>query len=65
MSGSNGRQHTIKDSLEGIETGEDPGPTSEDGFRVQPVIDAVQRSLQSRGWASPETYIKGGAYGEA
>ncbi len=64
MSGSNGRQHTIKDSLDGIETGEDPGPTFEDGFRVQAVIDAVQRSLESRGWTALETDTKGGAHGE-
>ncbi len=57
--------HTVKDLLDGIKTGENPGPTFEDGLRVQAVIDAVERSLSSRGWASPETYIKGGAHGQA
>jgi predicted dehydrogenase len=57
--------HTVKDLLDGIKTGKNPGPTFEDGFRAQAVIDAVERSLESRGWASTETYTKGGANGEA
>ena len=55
--------HTVKDLLEGIKTGKNPGPTFEDGFRVQAVIDAVERSLRSRGWTAPETDTKGGAHG--
>jgi predicted dehydrogenase len=57
--------HTVKDLLDGIKAGKCPGPTFEDGFRVQAVIDAVERSLESRGWAAPETYTKGGAHGQA
>ena len=57
--------HTVKDLLDGIKTGENPGPTFEDGLRVQAVIDAVERSLRRRAWASPETHIKGGAHGQA
>jgi predicted dehydrogenase len=57
--------HTVKDLLDGIKAGKCPGPTFEDGFRVQAVIDAVERSLKSRGWAAPETYTKGGAHGQA
>jgi predicted dehydrogenase len=48
--------HTIKDLLDGIKTGNSPGPTFEDGYRCQAVIDAVERSVESRGWATPETY---------
>ena len=55
--------HTVKDLLEGIKTGKNPGPTFEDGFRVQAVIDAVERGLRSRGWTAPETDTKGGAHG--
>jgi predicted dehydrogenase len=57
--------YTVKDLLDGIKTAKNPGPTFEDGFRAQAVIDAVERSLESRGWASSETYTKGGAHGEA
>jgi predicted dehydrogenase len=58
--------HTVKDLLDGIKTGESPGPTFEDGYRCQAVIDAVERSVERRGWAAPETYgAKGGANGEA
>jgi predicted dehydrogenase len=58
--------HTIKDLLDGINTGNSPGPTFEDGYRCQAVIDAVERSVESRGWATPETYgPEGGANGEA
>ena len=57
--------HTVKDLLDGIRTGENPGPTFEDGLRAQAVIDAVERSLRRRAWASPETHTKGGAHGEA
>ncbi len=57
--------HTVKDLLDGIKTGGNPGPTFEDGLRIQAVIDAVERSLRRRAWASPETHIKGGAHGQA
>ncbi len=58
--------HTVKDLLDGIKTGARPGPTFEDGYRCQAVIDAVERSVEHRGWATPETYgPKGGANGEA
>jgi predicted dehydrogenase len=56
--------HTVKDLLDGIKAGKCPGPTFEDGFRVQAVIDAVERSLESRGWTAPETYTKGVAHGQ-
>jgi predicted dehydrogenase len=57
--------HTIRDLLDGIKTGKNPEPTFEDGYRCQAVIDAVERSVEGRGWATPETYTKeGGANGE-
>jgi predicted dehydrogenase len=57
---------TVKDLLDGIKTGNSSGPTFEDGYRCQAVLDAVERSLESRGWAKPETYgATGGASGEA
>jgi len=57
--------HTVKDLLDGIKTGASPGPTFEDGYRCQAVIDAVERSVECRGWATPEIYgAKGGANGE-
>jgi predicted dehydrogenase len=46
--------HTVKDLLDGIKTGESPAPTFEDGYRTQAVIDAVERSVEGRGWAAPE-----------
>jgi predicted dehydrogenase len=48
--------HTIKDLLDGIKTGNSPGPTFEDGYRCQAVIDAVERSVERRGWVTPETH---------
>jgi predicted dehydrogenase len=48
--------HTVRDLLDGIKTGIGPGPTFEDGYRCQAVLDAVERSLGSREWATPETY---------
>ena len=58
--------HTVKDLLDGIKTGARPGPTFEDGYRCQAVIDAVERSVERRGWTAPETYgPKGGANGQA
>ena len=53
--------HTVKDLLDGIRTGENPGPTFEDGYRCQAVLDAVERSVEGRGWVTPEVgQIKGG-----
>ncbi len=48
--------HTIKDLMNGTKTGNNPAPTFEDGFRCQAVIDAVQRSVESRQWTELETY---------
>ncbi len=57
--------HTVKDLLDGIKTGIGPGPTFEDGYRCQAVLDAVERSLGDREWVIPEVErTKGGAYGE-
>ena len=47
--------HTVKDLLEGIGAGKSPAPTFEDGYRCQAVLDAVERSVESRGWATVET----------
>jgi predicted dehydrogenase len=46
--------HAVKDLLEGIRTGGNAGPTFEEGFAVQAVLDAVERSVASRGWVAPE-----------
>ncbi len=46
-------------------TDKNPRPAFEDGYRVQAVIDAVERSLESRGWTVPETDTKGGVHGKA
>jgi predicted dehydrogenase len=46
--------HTIKDLLDGIAAGESPAPSFEDGYRVQAVLDAVERSTESREWTAPE-----------
>ena len=48
--------HTVKDLLDGIAAGKSPGPTFEDGFRCQAVLDAVEQSMTSREWATPETH---------
>lgn len=57
--------HTVKDLLDGIKTGVGPGPTFEDGYRCQAVLDAVERSLGSREWTTPEIErTKGGVHGE-
>ena len=61
-----GTTDDMKGLLDGIKKGTNPGPTFEGGFRVQAVIDAVERSVDSRGWVTPETYRpEGGANGEA
>jgi predicted dehydrogenase len=48
--------HTVKDLLDGIAAGKSPAPTFEDGYRSQAVLDAVERSTQSRQWTTPEVY---------
>ncbi|MDQ3045729.1 MAG: Gfo/Idh/MocA family oxidoreductase [Chloroflexota bacterium] len=45
--------HTIKALLDGIQRGESPAPTFEDGFRCQAVLDAVERSVESKTWERP------------
>jgi len=46
--------HTIKDLMDGIAKGASPAPTFEDAYRVQAVLDAVERSAKGGGWARPE-----------
>ena len=46
--------HTIRDLMDGIKTGVSPAPTFEDGYRSQAVLDAVEKSAESREWTSPE-----------
>jgi predicted dehydrogenase len=48
--------HTFRDLLDGIKTGNNPAPTFEDGYRTQAVLDAVERSAESRQWTTPEVY---------
>ncbi|MDP9488262.1 MAG: Gfo/Idh/MocA family oxidoreductase [Actinomycetota bacterium] len=48
--------HTVKDLLDGIKAGKSPAPTFEDGYRTQAVIDAVERSVESREWTVPAVY---------
>ncbi len=45
--------HAIKDLLDGIKAGQSPAPTFADGFRCQAVLDAVERSADSRAWTEP------------
>lgn len=45
--------HNIVALLEGIRTGVNPSPSFEDGFRCQAVLDAVERSVESRTWEQP------------
>jgi len=45
--------HTVKALLDGIRTGQSPSPSFEDGFRCQAVLDAVERSVGERSWATP------------
>ena len=45
--------HTVKDLLDGIDAGESPAPTFEDGYRCQAVLDAVERSIESGSWTEP------------
>jgi predicted dehydrogenase len=46
--------HAVKDLLDGIKAGQTPPPTFEDGYRCQAVLDAVERSAQSRSWVAPQ-----------
>jgi predicted dehydrogenase len=46
--------HAVLDLLQGIGTGSNPGPSFEEGFAVQAVLDAVERSVASHDWATPE-----------
>jgi predicted dehydrogenase len=46
--------HAIYDLLQGIGTGSNPGPSFEEGFAVQAVLDAVERSVETHDWATPE-----------
>jgi predicted dehydrogenase len=55
--------HTVKDLLEGIGAGKSPAPTFEDGYRTQAVLDAVERSVESRKWTTPEIYEPKGELG--
>src|SRR5215216_4146997 len=45
--------HTIRDLLDGIVAGKSPAPSFEDGYRCQAVLDAVERSAESRSWTEP------------
>lgn len=45
--------HVVKDLMDGIAAGVSPAPTFEDGFRCQAVLDAVERSVESRTWTQP------------
>ena len=47
--------HTMKDLMDGIGTGTSPAPTFEDAYRVQAVLDAVERSAGGGVWTRPET----------
>jgi predicted dehydrogenase len=46
--------HTMKDLMDGIAKGASPSPTFEDAYRVQAVLDAVERSAEGGGWTRPE-----------
>ncbi|QIN83507.1 gfo/Idh/MocA family oxidoreductase [Rubrobacter tropicus] len=46
--------HTMKDLMDGIKAGKSPAPTFEDAYRVQAVLDAVERSAEGGGWTRPE-----------
>ncbi len=46
--------NTFKDLLDGVRENRSPAPTFEDGYKVQAVLDAVERSAQSRQWTKPE-----------
>ena len=44
----------VYDLMDGIAAGTSPVPTFEDGYRCQAVLDAVERSAESREWTRPE-----------
>jgi len=46
--------HVVKDLLDGIKIGKSPAPTFRDGYLAQAVLDAVERSAQSRQWEAPK-----------
>ena len=46
--------HAVKDLLDGIGKGTNPGPSFAEGFAVQAVLDAVERSVDNHDWAVPE-----------
>ena len=46
--------NTVKDLRDGIAAGESPAPTFEDGYHSQAMLDAVDRSAQSRQWTTTE-----------
>jgi predicted dehydrogenase len=46
--------HAVYDLLNGIGTGSNPGPSFEEGFAVQAVLDAVERSVDQHNWTVPE-----------
>jgi predicted dehydrogenase len=46
--------HAVADLLNGIGKGGDAGPTFEEGFAVQAVLDAVERSAATNAWTKPE-----------
>jgi predicted dehydrogenase len=46
--------HAVYDLLQGIGSGSNPGPSFEEGFAVQAVLDAVERSVDTHDWAVPE-----------
>lgn len=57
--------HTFRDLPDGIAAGEGPAPTFEDGYRCRAVLDAVEQSVEGRGWVNPEVErTKGGESGE-
>jgi predicted dehydrogenase len=45
--------NNVKDLLDGINSGHNPAPSFEDGFRCQAVLDAVMRSAESGSWETP------------
>jgi predicted dehydrogenase len=45
--------HVVKDVLDGIKSGVNPAPSFEDGFRVQAILEAVERSNASGTWEAP------------
>ena len=46
--------HVVKDLMDGISKGVTPHPDFEDGYRNQAILDAVERSAESRSWTSPK-----------